>query len=94
MIDLVRLCKAVHLETARRDDRTWEVTSADSFHLVTVADTGLLCDCRDYAIRGGPCKHIIRVGLANGDREVISALRLVVPNPQRYPAARKRQGAT
>ena len=92
MIDLVRLCKAVYLNTARRDDKTWEVTSADSFHLVTVADSGLLCDCPDFAIRGGPCKHVIRVGLANGDTEVISALRRLIPDPARYPS-RKRGAA-
>ena len=92
-LDLVRVCRAIHLDLARRDDATWEVTSANSFHLVTIADNGLLCDCQDFAIRGGPCKHIIRVGLANGDREVISALRLLIPNPRRYPAAKRPQGA-
>ena len=89
-LDPVRVSRAVHLDATPQDDTTWRVTSADSFHLVSVGDSGLLCDCRDFAIRGGPCKHILRVGLANGDREVISALRLLIPNPQRLPAQRHR----
>ena len=81
--------KAIHLDAVPRDDTTWRVTSADSFHLVSVGDSGLLCDCRDFAIRGGPCKHILRVGLANGDRTVIDALRLLIPSPQHLPAQRR-----
>ena len=87
-LDPVRVMKAVHLDAVPRDNTTWRVTSADSFHLVSFGDSGPLCDCRDFAIRGGPCKHVIRVGLANGDREVISALRQLIPNPQRLPAQR------
>ena len=89
-IDLTRLARAVHLDAVPRDDVTWQVTGADSFHVVSVGDSGLLCDCADFALRGGPCKHIIRVGLASGDREVIDALRLLIPNPQRYPPRRTR----
>ena len=88
-LDPVRVCKAIHLDAISRDDVTWHVTGVDSFHFVSVGDSGLLCDCRDFAIRGGPCKHILRVGLANGDREVLSALRLLIPNPQRFPAQRR-----
>jgi hypothetical protein len=88
-IDPIRLARAVHLDAIRRDDVTWRVTGVDSFHVVTDGDTGLLCDCRDFAIRGGPCKHVIRIDLANGDREMISALRLLIPNPRRLPAQRR-----
>ena len=88
-LDPVRVMKAIHLDAVPRDDTTWRVTSADSFHLVSVGDSGLLCDCRDFAIRGGPCKHILRVGLANGDRTVIDALRLLIPSPQHLPAQRR-----
>ena len=88
-LDPVRVMKALYLDAVPQDNTTWRVTSADSFHVVSVGDSGLLCDCRDFAIRGGPCKHILRVGLANGDREVIAALRLLIPNPQRLPAQRR-----
>ena len=88
-LDPVRVMKAIHLDAVPRDDTTWRVTSTDSFHLVSVGDSGLLCDCRDFAIRGGPCKHILRVGLANGDRTVIDALRLLIPSPQHLPAQRR-----
>ena len=89
-LDPVRVMKAIHLDATPQDDTTWRVTSADSFHVVSVGDSGLLCDCRDFAIRGGPCKHILRVALANGDREVIDSLRLLIPNPHRLPARRPR----
>ena len=92
MIDLLRLCRAVHLDALPRDDTTWEVTSADSFHLVSVGDSGLLCDCEDCLIRHATCKHQIAVGFAVGDRQVLQALRQLVPNPRRFPAKR-RQGA-
>ena len=91
-IDPLRLARAVHLDAIRRDGVTWRVTGVDSFHVVTDGDSGLLCDCRDFAIRGSPCKHVIRIGLANGDREIISALRFFIPNPRHFPAKRH-QGA-
>ena len=42
--------------------------------------------------RGGPCKHVVRVGLASGDRSVIEGLRALIPNPRHFPPKR-RQGA-
>lgn len=89
-LDPVRVSRAVHLDATPQDDTTGRVTSADSFHLVNIGDSGPLCDCRDFAIRGGPCKHVIAVGLANGDRQVLEALRRLVPNPQLLPARRPR----
>lgn len=91
-IDLTRLARAVHLDAVRRDDVTWHVTGVDSFHVVSVGDSGLLCDCEDCLIRHATCKHLIAVGLAVGDRQVLQALRQLVSDPSRYPA-RKRQGA-
>ena len=82
MLDPFQLALAVHLRISRRDDMTWEVRSADSFHTVTVADSGLWwrCDCEDFRIRADPCTHVIRVGLANGDPTVIEGLRMLIPD--------------
>lgn len=81
-IDLLRLMRAVHLDTQPQGD-LWQVTGPESLHLVTVDDSGLRCDCRDFEIRGGLCKHILRVGLANGDCDTIKALRKLLPIPTR-----------
>ncbi len=71
----------------------WHVMSTHSLHGVHIADSRPVCDCVDYATRGVLCKHILRILLAAGDRSVIEELRKLIPNPKRYPAARKRQGA-
>ncbi len=89
MIDLLRLMRAVHLDTQPQGGGLWQVTGPESFHLVNVGDSELLCDCRDFAIRGGPCKHILRVGLANGDCDTIKALRRLLPIPSRRSARRR-----
>ena len=61
-----------------------------SLHVVTAAgDDGLSCDCTDNAVRGGLCKHILRVLLARGDRTVIERLRTLIPDPGRYSAKRR-----
>ena len=91
-IDLRRLARGIHLDCTPRDHETWSVVGPTSFHVVAAGDDGLLCDCQDFAIRGGPCKHALRVLLARGDRVVIERLRALVPDPGRYPAKR-RQGA-
>ena len=94
MIDLTRLARAVHLDTTPRDHETWHVMGRASLHVVTAGDDGLLvCDCEDFQIRGGLCKHALRVLLARGDRLVIERLRALIPDPGRYPAKRP-QGAT
>ncbi len=88
-IDLLRLMRAVHLDTRPQDGEVWAVTGPESFHLVSVDDSGLLCDCEDFAFCGGPCKHILRVGLANGDCDTIKALRQLLPNPTRRAVRRQ-----
>ena len=92
-IDLRRLARAVHLDAAPRDHETWHVMGRASLHVVTAGDDGLfVCDCEDFRVRGGLCKHALRILLARGDRSVIERLRALIPNPRHFPAKR-RQGA-
>ena len=47
-------------------------------HVVT--DSG--CDCVDHQWRNVTCKHMLAVGLYQGNREVIRALRQLIPEPR------------
>ena len=89
MIDLRRLARAVHLDAAPRDHETWHVMGRASLHVVTGGDDGLVCDCEDFRVRGGLCKHALRILLARGDRAVIEQLRTLIPDPGRYPRKRR-----
>ena len=89
MIDLLRMLRAVHLDTQPQDGGVWQVTGPENSHLVTGEDSELVCDCRDFTIRGGSCKHILRVGLATGDSDTFKALRRLLPNPS-WRSARHR----
>ena len=80
-MDLARLARAVHLSAERRPDGTWLVSGGAAPHVVN-PDAGI-CDCADFACRGGPCKHLARVQLALGDPGTVSALGAVVPMPKR-----------
>ena len=93
VIDLLRLMKAVHLDTRPRGDGIWHVMGRESFHVVDVAESGPLCDCVDFQRGTARCKHVIRVDLANGDRDTIAALRRLLPYPSRRSARRVRNCA-
>jgi hypothetical protein len=84
MPDSARLARAVHLVVESIGTETWRVSGGVTDHVVT----GDRCDCTDYLVRGGRCKHILSVMLFTGDREVLYALREVVPLPSRSRRAR------
>ena len=87
VIDEGRLARAVHLDATRLGSgRCYQVTGGARTHVVHLADSGPLCDCRDFALGTMRCKHVIRVDLANGDRDVIAALRRLLPYPSRTSA--------
>ena len=81
VIDTGRLARAVWLDCQPRGDGIWHVSGSSGFHVVHLADNGPLCDCRDFALGTMRCKHIMRIDLANGDRDTIAALRELVPDP-------------
>ena len=89
MIDLLRLMKAVHLDARPQGGGIWHVEGPDSLHVVHVADSGPICDCWDCMSGTARCKHVIRVDLANGDRDTIKALRRLLPVPSRRSARRR-----
>ncbi len=90
VIDLLRLMKAVHLDTRPRGGGgIWHVMGPDSLHVVHVAESGPICDCVDFQKGTLRCKHALRVDLANGDRDTIAALRRLLPYPSRRSARRR-----
>jgi len=42
---------------------------------------GWTCNCIDFGVYGGGCKHLLRVRLARGDATVLRTLQLLVPYP-------------
>ncbi len=92
VIDLLRLMKAVHLDARPRGDGIWHVMGPESFHVVDVAESGPLCDCVDFQRGTARCKHVIRVDLANGDRDPIAAFRRLLPYPSRRSARSRTRG--
>jgi hypothetical protein len=85
---LDRLARAVHLDAARLATGVWRVSGGASAHEVSAGAT--TCDCADYGVRGGQCKHVLRVLLALGDPETLASLREIVTLPKR---ARARQAS-
>src|SRR5437773_1863112 len=82
---LARLARAVHLDAERVESGEWSVSGGEHAHAVNKDATD--CDCTDHAVRGGLCKHILCARLYMGDRNVLQALRALVP-------ARGRSGLT
>lgn len=80
-IDTARLARAVHLDVRREDANTWLVTGGTAPHYVTRIGGRYHCDCLDRQLRGGGCKHTLRVLLALGHPATIRALRDIVPEP-------------
>lgn len=81
---LQRLARALYLDCQREGPGLYRVSGGAESHVVTLGDDSR-CDCTDFAVRGGPCKHLWRVRL-RCDAEVIAALQLLVP----FPATRRR----
>jgi hypothetical protein len=64
LVDPARLERAKDLTVERRGD-AWLVAGKLRSHVVS-ADASS-CDCRDYEIRGGACKHILAVRRERGE---------------------------
>jgi len=77
-MDLRRLERALFL-TAERAGDGWLVSGGTHSWLVNDA-TG--CPCPDKAIRGGPCKHELRVELAMLAPALLAGLRALVGDTQ------------
>ena len=85
--NLRRLARAIHLECEREGPDVYRVSGGAEPHTVIVHDQGQgwTCNCIDYGVNGGICKHMIRVRLARGDEQVLRTLQLLVP----YPSQRR-----
>ncbi len=79
-IDPHRLARALYL-TCERGFGLYRVSGGAGTHQVRLGEDPR-CDCRDFEMRGGMCKHLLRVMLAKGDATVVETLRLLVPYPQ------------
>jgi hypothetical protein len=77
VIDLYRLCRAVHLDCERIADHRYRVSGAGHSYEVNL-EADRECPCPD-AVR--PCKHVLRAMMAEGDRDTVQSLRAVVPLP-------------
>lgn len=84
--DPARLARAVHLDAVQLDDGSWKVTGGASEHDVNVDASS--CDCHDFTVRGGSCKHMLAVRLRSGDSEAVEALRGLVVAPRRARTVR------
>ena len=80
VVESGRLCRAVHLDARRISATTYLVRGGAEPHTVEVVNGACHCDCVDFNVRGvGYCKHTLSVRLSEGDRDLIRALRRVVP---------------
>ena len=82
-IDPRRLVRAIREEFDVEHQPTghrYRVLGPSSFNHVDLdAPARAVCTCLDHGIRGVECKHILAVRLSLGDREVVRALRDIVP---------------
>ena len=81
-IDILRLMRAVHLDASRAADGEYVISGGTAIHRVNLAHTEP-CDCHDHRVGGHRCKHLLRAALAEGDPEVLRALRRLIPLPKR-----------
>lgn len=56
------------LDLYQHSETIFHVYSEGDFYVVDVRDRR--CECPDHKYRGGECKHLQRVALARGDREI------------------------
>lgn len=111
-IELGRLERALALRAFPVGERRFEVAGGEEPHFVDLGPGAASpCDCADHAWRGareGPCKHVLRARLAEGDSGVILVVaalaagmreyargleRALRPEPIRLTAALKRRVA-
>ena len=88
-IDLGRLERALALQAYPLGARRFEVTGGDESHYVDLdPHAAVPCDCPDMAWRGGPregpCKHVLRARLAEGDARVLLAVAALVAGMREY----------
>ena len=76
-VDRVRLARAVHLTVHRVGPGRYRVEGGREPHLVEHT----VCNCVDDRMRHGACKHRLAVGLRYGNRQLLRALRDLVPKP-------------
>ena len=88
-IDSGRLARAIWLEI-QPVSGGFLVTGGATGHIVEVDGARITCHCPDAQRMGDGCKHSLATRLRTGDDEVVDALRLLIPNPQHYPARRTR----
>jgi hypothetical protein len=91
-IDLGRLERALPLQAFPVGRRRFEVTGGEETHFVDLStDAASPCDCPDLAWRGerreGPCKHLLRARLAEGDPDVLLAVAALVAGMREYALA-------
>jgi hypothetical protein len=86
-INVFRLCRAVHLTVEPLGQaHRYHVSGGTQRHLVDLQESS--CDCADHVYRRILCAHLLAAGLREGMPELLKALRVVVPNPDR---ARRRR---
>ena len=78
--NLRRLARALFLDCKREGPGLYAVWGGARPHQVRLGKNNH-CDCVDFGMNGGFCKHIARALLARGDQRVVRALRLLVPYP-------------
>lgn len=88
-VDLGRLERALALSAFALEERRFEVTGGDETHHVDLdPHAAVPCDCPDLAWRGrprdGPCKHVLRARLAEGDTRVLLAVAALVAGMREY----------
>ena len=76
-VDPGRLRRAVHLDAERQPDGSWRVSGGKGAHIVN-ADART-CNCADFEVRGGLCKHILAVRLMVLAADLRLALCAIVP---------------
>ena len=88
VIDAGRLARAIWLKV-QPVSGGYLVTGGVGGHVVEIDGARITCHCPDAERMGDSCKHSLLVRLLGGDPEVVLALRLLIPNPQRFPAQRR-----
>jgi hypothetical protein len=94
--DLARVEKALRLQARKIGHRQFEVAGGETLHYVDLAPrVACPCDCGDHVWRGdthlGPCKHVLRALLAEGDADVLLAVAALLTATREYAEALERQ---
>lgn len=78
-IEIGRLRRALALKVAPAGRGSWLISGGAEPHHVTRAGDFYACDCVDFRLRGGTCKHIAASRLFDAlDAELLAALRELV----------------